>query len=139
MKDCIFCKIINRKIPSVEIFEDELVFAFMDIAPINKGHILLIPREHHKSASTIPGDTAGRIFSLASRIGVALKRSEKAEGFNLHLADGECAGQVVMHAHMHIIPRWIDDGFHWNWRQLEYKNDNEKHTMADSIKKYLKI
>lgn len=120
MKNCIFCKIIAGEIPATKIYEDDLVLAFMDIAPINHGHVLVIPKEHHTSVATIPENTAGRIFLVGSRIGVAMRRGLDADGFNLHLSDGTVAGQVVMHAHLHIVPRWGTDGFHWNWRQLKY-------------------
>ncbi|MBU8902600.1 MAG: HIT domain-containing protein, partial [Victivallales bacterium] len=101
MSNCIFCKIIEGEIPSTKIYEDDLIFAFMDISPINKGHILVIPKEHYIASSSIPEDVAGRMFHVGSRIGVALRRGLDYDGFNLHLADGTCAGQVVMHAHLH--------------------------------------
>ena len=120
MADCIFCKIIKGEIPSFKIYEDELVYAFLDIGPINFGHTLVIPKEHHESSATIPEATAGRMFHVGSRIGIAQKRELGCEAFNLHLADGAAAGQVVNHAHLHVIPRGVEDGFHWNWRQLKY-------------------
>lgn len=120
MSECIFCKIISGTIPSVKIYEDDLVLAFLDISPINFGHTLVIPKEHHSSAATIPEPTAGRMFHIGARIGVALKRRLNYDAFNLHLADGSAAGQVVMHAHLHVVPRGVSDGFHWNWRQLSY-------------------
>ena len=121
MSNCIFCKIIAGEIPSAKIYEDELVYAFLDIGPINFGHTLVIPKEHHESSSTIPEETAGRMFHVGSRIGIALKRKFDYDAFNLHLADGTAAGQVVMHAHLHVVPRGVEDGFRWNWRQLEWK------------------
>ena len=120
MSECIFCKIIKGEIPSVKIYEDELVYAFLDISPINFGHTLVIPKEHHESASTIPENIAGRMFRVGSRIGIALKRELDMDGYNLHLADGTVAGQVVMHVHMHVVPRGAEDGFRWNWRQQKY-------------------
>jgi histidine triad (HIT) family protein len=138
MSNCIFCKIIAGEIPSTKIYEDELVYAFMDISPINKGHILVIPKEHHPASSSIPENIAGRMFHIGSRIGVALRRGLDYDGFNLHLADGTCAGQVVMHAHLHVVPRGAEDGFHWNWRQLKYE-DNEAGEIAVKIKKKLKV
>ncbi|MCK4983532.1 MAG: HIT family protein [Victivallaceae bacterium] len=138
MNNCIFCKIIEGEIPSAKIYEDDLVLAFMDISPINKGHILVIPKEHHHAASGIPEDVGGRMFHIGSRIGVALRRGLDYEGFNLHLADGTCAGQVVMHAHLHVVPRGVEDGFHWNWRHLKYE-DNEAQETAEKIKAKLKI
>jgi histidine triad (HIT) family protein len=138
MSNCIFCKIIAGEIPSTKIYEDKLVFAFMDISPINKGHVLVIPKEHYPSSSSIPEDAAGRMFHVGSRIGVALRRGMDYDGFNLHLADGSCAGQVVMHAHLHIVPRGVEDGFHWNWRQLKYEK-NEAAEAAEKIKAKLKL
>jgi len=133
MKNCVFCKIAAGEIPARKIYEDELVLAFMDISPINKGHVLVVPKAHHTSVATIQEDLAGRIFLVASRLGVAMKRGLEADGYNLHLSDGTCAGQVVMHAHMHVVPRWTDDGFHWNWRQLKYASDAEREETASKI------
>ena len=137
-KDCIFCRIAAGEIPAAKIYEDDLVFAFMDIAPINKGHVLVIPKEHHESSSTIPEEVAGRMFRVASRIGVALRRKLDYDAFNLHLADGTAAGQVVMHAHLHVVPRGVEDGFHWNWRQLSY-GDGEAAAIAAEIVSRLDI
>ena len=131
MKDCIFCKIIAGEIPSRKIYEDDKVYAFMDIGPINFGHTLVIPKEHHESSSTIPEETAGRMFRVGSRIGIALKRKFDYDAFNLHLADGTAAGQVVMHAHLHVVPRGVEDGFRWNWRQLEWKEGEMNSFAAD--------
>ena len=132
MSQCIFCKIIAGEIPAAKIYEDELVLAFLDIGPINFGHTLVIPKEHHESSATIPEATAGRMFRVGSRIGIALKRKFEYEAFNLHLADGTAAGQVVMHAHLHVVPRGVEDGFRWNWRQLSYK-DGEIKEFAEEL------
>ena len=131
MGECIFCKIINGEIPAAKVYEDDLVVAFMDIAPINFGHVLVIPKEHHESSSTIPENVAGRMFKVASRIGVALKRKLDYDAFNLHLADGTAAGQVVMHAHLHVVPRGVEDGFRWNWRQLKYPENKMQEIAAE--------
>ena len=136
MDNCIFCRIIKGEIPAAKVYEDDLVFAFLDIAPINFGHVLVIPKEHHESSSTIPEATAGRMFRIGSRIGVALKRKFDYDAFNLHLADGSAAGQVVMHAHLHVVPRGVEDGFHWNWRQLKYPDGKLAETaqiLADKL------
>ncbi len=132
--NCIFCKIIAGEIPSTKIYEDELVYAFLDISPINPGHVLLIPKEHHESASTIQEAIAGRMFHVGSRIGIALKRLDAYDAYNLHLADGAAAGQVVMHAHLHVVPRSVEDHFHWNWRQLPYADDASRNALAEEIR-----
>lgn len=133
MDACIFCKIIRGEIPSTIVYKDELITAFMDIAPINKGHLLVIPNEHHASPATIPENVAGRIFKVGALLGTALKRACNADGYNLHLADGTAAGQVVGHMHLHVVPRWIDDEFHWNWRQLKYDSPDEMNALKDKI------
>lgn len=138
MSNCIFCKIITGEIPSVKLYEDELVFAFLDIAPINYGHLLIIPKEHYTSPATIPENTAGKMFYIAGKFGIALKRAVNAEGFNFHLADGSCAGQVVAHTHLHVIPRHPEDGFHWGWRQKRYESDAKRNELAERIKEKLK-
>lgn len=137
MSDCIFCKIAAGQIPAVKIYEDELVFAFLDIGPINKGHVLVIPKEHHQSASTIPEATAGRMFHIGARLGISLVREFDYDAYNLHLADGTAAGQVVMHAHLHVVPRGVEDNFRWNWRQLAYDSDAEKSEYAEKLAKRL--
>ena len=72
-------------------------------------------------------------------LGVAQKRALEADGYNFHLSDGTVAGQVVMHAHLHIVPRWTDDSFHWNWRQLKYESDDVRNEMAEKLKKAFKL
>ena len=130
-KNCLFCRIVAGEIPAAKVYEDDLVCAFLDIAPINKGHVLVIPKEHHESSSTIPEATAGRMFHVGSRIGIALRRKFDYDAFNLHLADGTAAGQVVMHAHLHVVPRGVEDGFHWNWRQLKYPEGELERTARE--------
>ncbi len=137
--DCIFCKIIKGEIPSSKVYEDDKVYAFLDIGPINPGHTLVIPKEHHVGSSSIPEDIAGRMFKVGSRIGVALKRAMDYDGFNLHLADGSCAGQVVMHAHLHVVPRGVEDNFRWNWRQIPYESDAARSEAAAKIAEKLSV
>ena len=139
MENCIFCKIIKGDLPATILYEDDLVMAFLDIAPINKGHILVIPKEHHAGSNSVPEDVAGRMFKIGTKLGVAARRALDMEGFNLHLADGTCAGQVVMHAHLHVIPRGAEDGFHWNWRQLSYTDDQERDEIVSKIKEKFKV
>ena len=139
MHNCLFCRIVNGEVPSVKVYEDDLVLAFLDLFPINFGHVLVIPKEHHTSAATIPEATAGRMFYVGARIGAALRHGLEADGFNFHLSDGTTAGQVVMHAHLHIVPRWADDNFHWNWRQLKYESDAAADETAEKIRKALKL
>ena len=123
MKNCLFCKIVANEAPSVLLFEDDLVVSFLDIAPINFGHALVIPKEHHQSLTTASELVQGRMMAVASKIGIALQRELDADGFNLHLANGTCAGQVIGHTHLHVIPRFPTDGFSWGWRAQAIPDD----------------
>ena len=73
------------------------------------------------------------MFRIGSRIGIALKRELDYDAYNLHLADGTAAGQVVMHAHLHVVPRGVEDNFHWNWRQLTYADDAARAAVAEKL------
>ena len=77
-------------------------------------------------------------MKVGTRLGIALKRALDFDAYNLHLADGKAAGQVVMHAHLHVVPRGVDDDFRWNWRQLQYA-DNEAAELAEKIQAKFKL
>ena len=138
MSHCIFCKIINKELPVDIVYENEHVLAFLDIAPINKGHTLVIPKSHHSSITTPSNDEILHMMKVASQIGRALMKGCDYDGFNLHLANGNCAGQVVDHAHLHVIPRIGTDGFHWNWRSQKYE-DGEKQELIEKMHSRMKL
>lgn len=120
MTDCIFCKLINREIPSAKIYEDEHVFAFMDIMPLTKGHILVIPKEHKESIYDLSEEQAANLFKVVPRLASALKDSYHPAGMNLLNNNGAPAGQSVFHFHLHLIPRYDEtDGFKASWRTKE--------------------
>lgn len=111
MDDCVFCLIERGDAPASVVYEDELVLAFLDLQPINEGHTLVIPRHHAVGLADLEDDTGARMFGVARRIAAALRRSPlRCEGVNLFLADGEAALQEVLHAHLHVVPRWSGDG-----------------------------
>ena len=110
IKDCVFCKIVQGQIPCDKVYEDDLVLAFLDIAPLTLGHTLIVPKEHHTSVTTLPPACSARLMEVAPRLGSALMRATEAGGFNLLLANGTVAGQVVPHTHLHVVPRHVDDG-----------------------------
>ena len=136
---CVFCKIAEGTIPATKLYEDDLVLAFLDIAPINFGHALVIPKAHYQGSSGVPEEVGGRLFRVGARLGTAMKRALDVDGFNLHLADGACAGQVVFHAHLHVVPRAQDDHFHWNWRSLKYESDARRDEVAAAIVAKLQV
>lgn len=110
---CLFCKIAEAEIPAKVIYEDETVLAFLDIKPINPGHVLVIPKEHADSLADVSPEHLMRVAAAGKKIAEALRQalSSKCEGVNLFLADGKAAGQEVGHLHLHVIPRYSGDGF----------------------------
>jgi len=109
---CIFCDISAGDAEASFVYEDERTIAFLDIAPLNAGHTLVVPRTHSASLEEMEPDDAQRIVRVAQRVAIALRRTGfRVEGVNLWLADGAAAGQDVFHTHMHVVPRFDGDGF----------------------------
>jgi histidine triad (HIT) family protein len=109
---CIFCKILAGQAEASMVYRDAQVSAFMDIQPVNPGHVLVVPNTHAEDLAALDTATGRRIFEIAQQIAAAIYRSDlRSEGINLFLADGEAAGQDVFHIHMHIVPRFDEDGF----------------------------
>ena len=135
---CVFCKIVAEELPVETLYKDELILCFLDVAPINPGHSLIIPVEHHASLTTLADKTLSRIMSMAPRIAQAVVREVDGDGFNLHLSNGQCAGQVVLHTHLHIIPRSPTDGFSWGWRSQRYESKEQKHLLVQNVINRLK-
>lgn len=112
MDECIFCAIVAGRSPASVVYRDESCLAFMDIRPINPGHLLVIPILHATFLTDLQPEVGRAIFGAAHRLAGALRRSGlHAAGINLFLADGEVAGQEVFHIHLHVIPRFSGDGF----------------------------
>ncbi|HRY63083.1 MAG TPA: HIT family protein [Patescibacteria group bacterium] len=111
MEDCIFCKIIKGEIPADKVYEDDRVLAFLDISPINKGHILVVPKEHFENLLETPDELVEKLVLAGKKIGLAVREVVRAEGINVGINNGSAAGQVVFHTHIHIIPRFSDDGY----------------------------
>ena len=108
--DCIFCKIINREIPAVKVLDEELVLSFMDINPASRGHLLVIPKMHAESIFEISESDLAAVTAAARRCARAVKEALKAEGVTVLQLNGRASGQVVPHLHVHIMPRWENDG-----------------------------
>lgn len=113
--DCIFCKIANGEIPSKTIYEDEMFRAILDLGPATKGHALILPKEHADNLFELPEDTASVIMSVAKKIAAKMQANLKCDGLNLVQNNGEVAGQTVMHFHLHMIPRYTEDGQKIGW------------------------
>ena len=112
VRDCIFCKIVRREGPASLVHEDSWTLAFMDIRPMNPGHVLVIPKAHAAYIEDLAPETVGPILEAAKEISRAMRASGiRCEAVSFYLANGEAAGQEVFHVHLHLIPRWRGDGF----------------------------
>ncbi len=112
MGNCIFCDIINGKSEGTFVYRDEKTSVFMDIQPINPGHLLIVPNMHTDFLADLYPKTGAQMFRVAQKMAEGLRKSGlKCEGINLFLADGEAAMQDVFHIHLHVIPRFKGDGF----------------------------
>lgn len=109
MNDCIFCKIVAGEIPAEKVYEDENTIAFLDITPVNPGHVLVIPKTHHKNMFDTPNEVLYNLIDTTKKIAAALKEDGE-EGVNVISNNEPAAGQVVFHTHFHIVPRNSNDG-----------------------------
>jgi len=132
--DCIFCKIAKDEIPSYKVYEDNKTLAFLDIAPVNNGHILVIPKKHYKNIEDISEEELYTIIKTVKKIGKALKKSLDIPGYNVNINNDSIAGQIIPHIHFHIIPRYKNDGLKL-WTQGKYRN-KEAEKIQNKIQKY---
>jgi len=134
--DCIFCKIVNGEIPCEKIYEDDKVLAFLDIKPAVKGHTLLITKIHWQDFLSLPDDLIAHLFHRAKGIAPAIIKGAGADGFNIGINNGSSAGQVINHCHLHIIPRYPNDGLN-NWQGKDYETEEIK-KYGEAIRQHLK-
>lgn len=127
MNNCLFCKISNKEIPGVTIYEDEQMIAFLDISQITKGHTLIIPKKHFKNVYEIDEETISHLYKQVPKIARAITSAFCAKGINVVNNNCEAAGQTVFHYHIHLIPRYSDnDGF-----RAIYTNHMDKYSKED--------
>ena len=134
-EDCVFCKIINGSLPCYKIYENEHILAFLDINPVNKGHTLIIPKEHYERLEEVPDDLLKELIIAIKKIGKAVIKGVGAEAFNLGLNNGKDAGQLIMHVHFHIMPRFKNDGLKL-WPGKKYE-EGEAEKIREEISKYI--
>jgi histidine triad (HIT) family protein len=135
MEDCIFCKIASKEIPSDLIYEDDDVFVFLDIKPVNKGHTLIIPKKHSMDLLETDDETLANLVIKAKHLAGQIMTAMGAAGFNLNINTKAAAGQAVFHTHFHIIPRYSNDGLKmWPHLEVEPKTRAE---MAAELRKFL--
>lgn len=108
-KDCLFCKITDRKIPSKIVFENDLNLAFLDISPISKGHTIVIPKNHYSNLEDIPDKELTELYKVVKSLAITIHEKLKVDGYNILQNNFRAAGQEIRHFHVHIIPRNFDD------------------------------
>lgn len=133
--DCLFCKIVAGEVPVEKVYEDEDILAFLDIKPINPGHTLIIPKEHYENIFDAPEAVFEKMATGTKKMALALKIGLNADNINIGMNNGPFAGQLVPHAHIHVMPRHEGDGYE-AWHGKHYQEGVMKE-IADKIKNAL--
>lgn len=137
MKDnCIFCKIIDGQIPSSTVYEDDDFKAILDIAPANKGHVIVLAKNHVENVFELSDELASKLMPVVAKIARAVKETMNCDGINILQNNGTAAGQTVFHLHVHIIPRYDQDNEILTWNTKSYE-DGEAAELVAKIKENL--
>lgn len=128
MKDCIFCKIAKGEIPCEKIYRDDFVLSFLDINPVNPGHLLIVTREHYETMADVPDEIIAKVFVKSKQLMKTLKKAMKADYVAVSVV-----GVDVPHFHIHLIPRYFDDGMAAFWPTKKYAENQAKET-AEKIR-----
>ncbi len=126
MNDCIFCRIVSGDIPASKVYEDDGVMAFMDVRPVNLGHVLVIPKTHHHDFRETPDDVMAKVMAAARQVGEVMLKATGHDDYNIGINVGPGAGQVVMHTHVHLIPRHDGDGLELWGKGVVSEEETEK-------------
>ncbi len=131
-ENCVFCKILNKELPVSMIYEDEQVAVFVDLFPVNEGHLLIIPKYHAPYMADVKTETLQHMMAIAQKMNAALRASKfPCDGVNLFLADGEAAQQEVFHSHLHVYPRFYEDGFGFKYDRSRHFVERERARMDE--------
>lgn len=130
--DCIFCKIIQGELPSRKVYENEKTLAFLDIRPVNAGHTLVVPKNHSENIFDIEAADWAAVAEAVRKLAIGIEKGIGADGVNIAMNNREHAGQLVHHSHVHIIPRFKDDGLKL-MPQRDY-DEGEAESSAEKIR-----
>jgi histidine triad (HIT) family protein len=142
MNDCIFCQLLSGELEVSLVHQDDLCSAFMDIQPVNPGHVLVVPNRHAAYLADLKVEEGARMFRVAQRLAATLRVSGvKCEGVNFFLADGAAAMQEVFHVHLHVFPRYEGDGFGLKFAQTYAQKPERKEleAVAGKLRAALKV
>jgi histidine triad (HIT) family protein len=134
---CIFCKLLSGELDASFVYRDGICSAFMDIQPVNAGHVLVIPNRHAAYLADLEAEEGAQMFRVAQRLSAAIRKSGvPCEGVNFFLADGEAAMQEIFHVHLHVFPRYAGDGFGLKFAPRYYQKParSELNRVAESIR-----
>jgi len=134
---CIFCDIITKKLPHVDVHEDDNFLVLMDKYPISLGHTLIIPKSHYDNLLLMPQKEVGRLYSLVPIVAGAVISATNADGFNVGQNNGKAANQIVPHVHVHIIPRFNDDSPNGRWPIRRVASREDLINIAERIKRFM--
>lgn len=134
--DDIFEKIIRGEIPAAKVYEDEKTLAFLDIKPVHKGHVLVIPKTKYRNILDLPLQDLKAMVETTQKIAIALKATLRADGINIHMNNEAAGGQEIFHAHLHIIPRYSNDNVFQKPTHESYEK-GEIDVYAENIKAHL--
>ncbi len=135
IESSIFTKIIRGEIPSEKIYEDQDTFAFLDITPVNSGHVLVVPKLQYETIFEAPKESWSAVMETVRMLAPKIKAALSADGINIMMNNGSAAGQVVPHVHVHIIPRFKGDGREV-WHGAPYP-DGQMRVVAEKIRQSL--
>ncbi len=135
--DCVFCKIRDGQIPSYKVHEDERTLAFMDINPLNSGHCLVVTKAHAPTLFEASVEDLAAVMATVKKLARALRDAVQPDGLNLLQANGAAAFQSVPHFHIHLVPRWKNDGKGFDWKLIPGDRE-EIRKVAERIRAHLK-
>ena len=135
--NCLFCDIVAGKVKAHFVYEDKTHVAIMDKYPIQRGHTLVMPRDHHERITDMNAENVSSLFSKIPAIAHAILEVTSADGFNIAQNNGKAANQIIPHVHVHIVPRYSSTGTTWTKRMIPTDNDLEN--LATKIKKHVEL
>lgn len=131
---CVFCDIVRGRSPAARVFEDDRFIAFMDINPINRGHVLVLPKAHRETLFDLEGAEVAALFVRVAGLAGAIREAMGAHGMNIGQNNGQAANQIVPHVHVHVIPRYRDDSPAGRWPSRKTAPQEELEKVAARIR-----
>jgi histidine triad (HIT) family protein len=135
--DCVFCKIVAGEIPAIKVLDEDKVLAFMDINPSSRGHMLVIPKRHAENIFEISEDDLAAVINAVKRCATAAKEALGAEGITVLQLNGTASDQLVPHLHVHIMPRWENDGLTLSNWEMKPGDMDELQDIAKKVQEHL--